>query len=178
MTDALSTELQAMVQVESALKDLQEDERDRVIQWALARFRIQPKVATPAASKATATENSAAAGTGGASSNNGAGDYEDLATFYDAAGPANDMERALVCSYWIQVHDGAADVDAQSVNTQLKHLGHGIGNVTRAFEGLKSQRPALIVQLRKEGSTQQARKRFKVTAEGKKAVERMLNGAE
>jgi hypothetical protein len=88
------------------------------------------------------------------------------------------MDKALVVAYWLQVRGGAADIDAQTANTELKHLGHGISNVTRAFEGLKSQKPALMIQLRKEGSTQQARKRFKVTAEGRKSVERMLTAAE
>jgi DNA-binding PadR family transcriptional regulator len=35
-------------------------------------------------------------------------------------------------------------------------------------------KPALVVQLRKEGTTRQARKKFKVTSEGKRAVARML----
>jgi hypothetical protein len=65
-------------------------------------------------------------------------------------------------------------VEAQAVNTRLKDLGHGVGNITRAFEALKDEKPALIVQTKKEGSTQQARKKFRVTAEGKKKVEGML----
>lgn len=173
MADALSSELHAMVQLEAALKGLQDEERLRVLQWAVSRFGVQ--VAAPAALGVVADKPGAGA-TGSTADNEATGpvQYEDLATFYDAASPHSDSEKALVGSYWLQVHEGATDVDAQTVNTQLKHLGHGIGNVTRAFEGLKSQKPALMVQLRKEGSTQQARKRFKVTAEGKKAVERLL----
>jgi hypothetical protein len=174
MTDALSGELHAMVQVEAALKDLKDDERDRVMQWAIARFRIQANLRSPASAKMTSGGETPNDDTG-TGAEGGAVSYEDLATFYDAARPDSDTDKALVVAYWLQVHEGAADIDAQSVNTQLKHLGHGIGNVTRAFEGLKSLRPALIVQLRKEGSTKQARKRFKVTAEGRKAVEQMVS---
>ncbi|MBS0381747.1 MAG: hypothetical protein JSR56_04870 [Proteobacteria bacterium] len=178
MPDTMSAELQAMVQIEVALKSLQDDERSRVIQWALARFRVQAKAPQQPVGAKTAAGNDASSGTEGFGATNGADNYEELATFYDAAGPSTDTDKALVVAYWIQVREGAADIDTQSVNTRLKHLGYGIGNVTRAFDGLKSQKPALTVQLRKEGSTQQARKRFKVTSEGKKAVERMLSAGE
>lgn len=177
MADVLSAELGAMVQIEAALKDLQDDERDRVMHWALSRFRIQTKASSTGGERTDIGAGVTGTPASGAQ-RNGSAEYEDLATFYDAASPSSDAEKALVGAYWIQVREGAADVDAQSVNTQLKHLGHGISNVTRAFEGLKAQKPALVVQLRKDGSTQQARKRFKVTAEGKKAVERMLVRAE
>ena len=69
---------------------------------------------------------------------------------------------------------GEADFDAQSVNTKLKHLGHGVGNITQALDVLKDRRPQLIVQLRKSGTTKQARKKYKVTTAGKSAVEAML----
>lgn len=164
--DALSPELQAMVQVESALNALEPTERSRVIQWAQAKFRS----ATGASNRVPAdvSIDSASVGTDEGHC------ADDLPAFYDAASPGNDAEKALVCAYWMQFRQGAADLDSQAVNSELKHLGHGIGNITRAFEALKSQRPALIVQTRKEGSTQQARKKFKVTTEGKRAVERML----
>lgn len=173
MADAISSELHAMVQIEGALKGLQDDERVRVLQWAVSRFGVQ--IAAPAGLGSSDKSGGSSAGAANAvEASPGSPQYEDLATFYDAASPHSDAEKALVGSYWVQVHEGSADVDSQTINTQLKHLGHGIGNVTRAFESLKSQKPALMVQLRKEGSTQQARKRFKVTSEGKKAVERML----
>lgn len=168
MNDALSPELQAMVRVESALNALEVTERARVIQWAQAKFR-----------SAGGGTNRVPADMPVEIERLGGGDdlgLDDLPAFYDAADPGNDAEKALVCAYWIQFRKGASDLDSQAVNTELKHLGHGIGNITRAFEALKSQRPALIVQTRKGGSTQQARKKFKVTTEGKKAVERMLRG--
>jgi hypothetical protein len=85
--------------------------------------------------------------------------------------------KALVGAYWMQFKEGVNDVDAMTVNTRLKHLGHGVGNITRAFEALKAERPSPIVQTRKEGNTKQARKKFKVTNEGKKRVEGMLANA-
>jgi hypothetical protein len=168
MPDGLSPELQAMVQVESALSALEATERSRVIQWAQAKFRSTGS-GTNRGTPDTVVELERSAGGHDLGS-------DDLPAFYDAAHPESDAEKALVCTYWMQFRKGAADVDSQAVNTELKHLGQGIGNITRAFEALKSQRPALIVQTRKEGSTKQARKKFKLTTEGKRAVERMLQG--
>jgi hypothetical protein len=167
MADAdLSSELKAMATIEAALKDLPEDERTRVMQWAAARFKVAGKARVeggeaddPSADR-TSLEK-----------------YNDLASFYDAASPTDDGAKALVGAYWMQFKEGVSDVEAMTVNTRLKHLGHGVGNITRAFEALKAEKPSLIVQTRKEGSTKQARKKFKVTNEGKKRVEGMLGQA-
>jgi len=160
MTDVLTGELRAMAQLEAALKDLSDEERARVLLWASARFKLSLR---GAGGRAGDTDE---AGTGRL-------DDADLATFYAAAAPKSDADKALVVAYWLQYRENVV-VEAQTVNTRLKHLGHGVGNITRAFEALKDEKPALIVQTKKEGSTQQARKKFKVTAEGKKKVEGML----
>ena len=169
MPDGISGELKAMGQLENALRDLQEDERARVLQWAASRFKFAP---TPALNGRHAAADESA----GARLDKQTGEYEDLATFYDAAAPSTDADRALVAAYWYQMHESVVDIEAQAINTSLKNLGHGIGNITRAFDSLKGSKPALLVQTRKDGSTKQARKKFKVTAEGRKAVERMLKG--
>jgi hypothetical protein len=159
----LSPELKAMAEIEGALKDLSEDERSRVMQWAAARFGGVAVARAESGAKAPVV----------AASGNG---YSTLAELYDAASPTTEAHSALVVSYWFQYLQGAADVESQAINTELKHLGHGVGNITRAFSALKSHKPALIIQTRKEGTTQQARKRYKVTGEGKKAVEKLLAG--
>ena len=46
------------------------------------------------------------------------------------------------------------------------------------METLKAQSPALVMQLRKSGSSQQARKKYKLTAAGKKAVELLVGQRE
>lgn len=172
MTTDLSRELKAMVQLEAGLNVLEPDELKRVLAWAGSRFGVDIK--PPGGARGIAAEEKEQ---GEDSPKTDDQSYGDLATFYDAASPSTDAEKILVCAYWLQYHENSADVDAQTVNTRLKHLGHQVGNVTRGFNAAKSVKPALLVQTRKEGSTKQARKKFKVTAEGRKAVERMLTGA-
>jgi hypothetical protein len=164
--DELSGELKAMAQVESALVALQEEERSRVLRWASSRFDVELYTG-----KSRTKEDS---GQGSGADEGNQPDFPDFATLYDSARPETDAEKALVAAHWVQVKEGASEVEAQTVNTMLKNMGHGVGNITRAFESLKDQRPSLIMQTKKEGSAKQARKKFRVTTAGIRAVEEML----
>src|SRR5256885_180100 len=64
----------------------------------------------------------------------GNNEHPDLATFFSAANPITDAEKALVGAYWMQYRENAADIETMSVNTKLKHLGYALGNATRAFD--------------------------------------------
>jgi len=57
----------------------------------------------------------------------------------------------------------------------LKNLGHPIANITSAFNNLKARKPATVMQLKKAGTTKQARKTYKLTLAGKSAVEAMVH---
>lgn len=165
------TELEAMKAVAEALSALDdEDSRRRVLNWAGDRFGVkiqtQPLVNVESPSQHNIPD---------AAKDPDEIDFEDVAEMYAVAQPTSDAEKALVVSYWLQYREAYACVDTQKVNTMLKHMGYGVGNITRAFDNLTKTRPQLIVQLRKSGSSKQARKTFKVTTEGKKYVEQMLN---
>ena len=64
-----------------------------------------------------------------------------------------------------------SEFDSQRVNSELKHLGYPVSNITRAFDRL---RPTFVQQTKKTGATRQARKRYRLTHEGRKRVEEML----
>lgn len=171
----MSKELGAMVQVEQALVDLSEDERGRVLSWAVSRFGVALAIPKASSSKSLpANEEDESQQQVEAAK---PGEIGSLAEFYDLASPSTDAEKVLVVGYWFQFREGAQELEALKINNQLKHLGHGVGNVSRALELHKSQKPALMIQKRKEGVTKQARKKFVVTNEGKKFVEKMLANA-
>ena len=163
-------ELEAMKQVAEALSGLEEDAIRRVLSWVSDHFSVKIKdlASTKTAAPESEFEDEEVEKRPGQAS------YEDVAELYAVAQPASDADKALVVAYWMQFHEGAPSIETQGVNTRLKHMGHGIGNVTRAFENLKRTKPQLIVQLRKSGTSKQARKTFKVTTEGKKYVEQLL----
>lgn len=102
--------------------------------------------------------------------------FGSLGELYAASSPKTNGEKALVAGYWLQTRGGAAELTGQAINTELKHLGHGVGNITVALDELKSSKPALALQLRKTGASQQARKKYKITEAGLKQVENMVRG--
>ncbi len=172
----LSPEVAAMASLESILGSLEEDVRSRVLRWAIERFgrssTTRDMKIEGERPRAAATTDDVTAPLGGMPTT--------LAEFYSQAAPESDAQKALVVGYWFQFVEGATDLEAQKLNSELKHLGHRVGNITRALDSLKVQKPQLVIQRRKEGNTRQARKKYQLTGAGKQAVEQMVRsfGAE
>lgn len=80
------------------------------------------------------------------------------------------MERILVVASWLEGSTGGTDWTAQALNDELKQLGEGVPNITDALSTLIAKKPALIRQTRKTGRTQQARKRYTLTAAGRAVI--------
>lgn len=173
-TDAIA-ELNAMSTVAQALEPLDDLARRRVMGWVNARFLGGSVAPTPP--PGTETRTAANANTAGGSGGKAISDFGDIAEYYHACAPSSDADKALVVSSWFQVGESLEGIDTQRVNSALKHLGYGIGNATRAFDQLTAQRPALVIQLRKAGTTKQARKTFRVTDAGLKRVNQLLVSA-
>jgi hypothetical protein len=160
-------EIEAMRLVAGALKGLDPGARDRVIRWTCEKYGVQQaRTVQPIRSDSRRAEHV------GADDSNAGGSI-DLADLYATCSPKTDAEKTLVVSYWLQETQGVSGIDAQKVNTQLKHLGHGVGNITRAFDKLMENRPQLMIQTKKAGTTKQARKTYRVTTEGKNMIEQM-----
>jgi hypothetical protein len=159
-------EISAMKAIAEALSELDGEATSRVLWWAGDRFGVS-SIAIGV------NDKKAAASTANREEETDA-EFESLADLYAAATPQTDVDRALVAGYWYQFIEQQEDFPSQTLNTALKDLGHGILNVTRALEGLKAQSPALAMQIKKSGNTQQARKRYKLTNAGRKAVEAMI----
>ena len=104
------------------------------------------------------------------------GQFNTLADLYDRAAPATESESALVVAYWVQQNNEQDTFVSQKVNKELKHLGRGINNITSALNKMMDSDPALIMQVRKSGSSKQARKIYKITDAGMKSVKEMISG--
>ena len=168
-------EMQAMAAIKAALEPLDADTRGHVLKWASQRFEVDlPETAHEQDSQAGRGNGSGgrAAGGGGMA----AADYGEVPDLVAASGASNDDERVLVVSYWLQVVGGKPDFPSQPVNTELKNLGHGLKRINDVFAQLVATRPQLMVQVRKGGKTQQARKVHKLTKAGIDRVEAMVAG--
>ena len=162
-------EIKAMSAVSTALGSLENDGRARVLLWAMSHYGINV-----AGQKAQKVIGGAASSEVGA--DHGSSAYETFAELFDAANPKTERDKAMVAAYWVQICENAGSFQSQSLNDLLKDLGHGIGNITEALNQLKNDRPALLLQLKKSGSSRQARKTYKLTQEGSKRVETMTQG--
>lgn len=148
-------ELAAMETVRKTVEELDEEARQRVLVWAVHRFRIKTK---------------------GAQIEGEDSEYKEFADLFDAANPKTTAQRALVGGYWFQLVNGRPTFTGQEVNKELKHVGQEVGNITDAFTALIGEKPSLALQVRKGGRTKQARKQYKLTTEGIKRVRGMISG--
>lgn len=186
MTQALSSknpaeqEFEATRLVYSALEPLDDDARERVVKHVAGMLEINAEPTTTLSAKGVVT-GAPVLGTPAleeipAPPATDTPTYATFAELFDAAGPQTGPEKALVVGYWLQVCRDADGFDGFNANRELNHLGHKLPNITNAISALKDQRPSLAIQLQKAGTSQQARKKYKITVAGVEAVKAMLNG--
>jgi hypothetical protein len=165
----MQKELEIMSQVAQLLEQLDGPARSRVIGWTIGALDIQvaPRSGTSSASHKASLLASPVEETA----------YSNFAELFHAAQPKSEKEKALVAAYWVQNSSGTDRFAAQQLNTELKHIGYGVANITDALNQLISDRPNFVIQLTKSGSSKQARKTYKITDAGMRRVTEML-GAE
>ena len=174
-------EFHAMHQVYGALGALDEDAQNRVVAYVCSRLGIGVPSTKGSAVKNPIPGNPRAEDADDSvvqveEESVAEDEFEHLAELVDVTDPQTEADKALVAAYWLQVISKAESVEGFTINKELKHLGQGLSNVTRAIDALKNQKPALMMQLRKSGKSKQARKTYKVTHAGEKAVKEMING--
>ncbi len=169
-------ELQAMSAVADALKPLTEEERSRILRWSAERFGVQLGATTE-----QRTDRGGAGdepeGLEKTDANESGSDYGHFAELFDAAGPDTSADKALVAGYWFQVVRNQDKFKSTELQTELKHLGHAVPNITEAMTANIKKKPARVLQIAKSGTSKQARKSYKLTREGQKHVEALISGA-
>ncbi|MEE9223362.1 MAG: hypothetical protein V3U51_01250 [Thermoplasmata archaeon] len=150
-------ELTAMSSISKILDSLKDpDTQGRVIRWVVDKYGVSiygEKDKKPSASIE---------------------DMESLEDLWVAASPKTQPMKVLVVGTWFQVRQGQQNLKGFQVNKPLKNLGHGIKDITGAFNQLIETKPALAIQVKKSGTTKQARKEYRITREGIQKVEEMI----
>lgn len=158
-----------MRSVDDALSQLEEDERRRVLTWAISKFggktEDHPAITLDGEDTGEATKSESSS-------------YERIVDLVDAANPSSIVDYVLVATYWFQELNGEEEVTGRQVNAELKDLGHPSKNITDSFNSLIRRKPSQARQVKKSGSTRQAQKKYRLTNEGVRAVEQMISGAE
>lgn len=168
----LDQELAAMQSVVAAFEPLHPDARKRVFDYVIARLGLSPvkqpmdRREPPSPADSEQPEVPAQSP-----------EFATFAELHDAAQPATQADSALVAGYWLQVVRGGESFEGFAANKELKNLGEGASNITASINVLKNQNPALVIQLKKSGTSKQARKTYKVTVAGIKRVQAMMREA-
>jgi hypothetical protein len=88
--------------------------------------------------------------------------------------PESQSEWALLAAYHLTQGKAEATVTGQAINGVLKNHGKPMANVTVAVSRLVNADPALMLQVRKDGTSRQARKLYRMTALGVSFVKKKL----
>ena len=176
MTEKTNPEFEAFQQVHDALSGLDADAQSRVISSVSTLLGIGLPSVSVANQNSPTVEREGPASDEEKSTSLSA-DFSEFAELYAATDPHSNADKALLAGYWRQVCQGEENFSGQSVNTELNHLGHKIANVTNALSQLNDAKPQLVLQLRKSGKSQQARKTYKLSAAGINRVKDMISAA-
>lgn len=171
MTDT-KAELEAIKIIHDVLVNMDDSARERVLQYVLSALEIT----MPIAGMSRLLHRQDALDTDQDGMTQECEQARDVlfADLYNSAGPKSNPEKALVAGYWLQVRCGAVSFDAGSANRELTNLGYKLSNITDALTKLIRRSPSLVVQVRKQGTSRQARKLYKITHEGVRRVEELV----
>lgn len=159
---------EALAKIGAALDPLDDESKQLVLRWAAEYFGVPVDAGKKTNLHGSRDEHEVEGG-----------QFTEIAELFVSANPKLQAEKAMVVAYWIQVVQGNAYFTGYQINSQLKDLGHGVGNITAVFNGLIRRKPQCVIQVKKSGTSRQARKSYKLTQAGINAVERLLKvGAE
>jgi len=160
-------ELKAMNDVYNALKSLEDEAKQRVIQWVVGKFAL-----TSPANQLIGSQQEL--DNGGIPSDKDLSSFESVADLFANAKVKSEPDKVLVVGAYLQNRKGGSELTGREINKELHHLGHGVGNITVAISSLIKKKPQLMIQTRKEGKSKQAQKKYKVTTEGFSAANKMI----
>jgi hypothetical protein len=153
-------DLKATEQILRILGSFSKPDQERIVRWVSEKLDLGSRVphSSPrATSIGAAIEERAAAPSSTHSS---------VGEFLASARAKTDTERVLAVATYLQEYGGQTELTGAQINSELRHMGHGVSNITDVINTLKDKKPQLMIQTRKEGTTKQARKKYKVTAAG------------
>jgi hypothetical protein len=162
----MDPELAAMQKIADLLTDLDTEARQRVISWAADKFSLSLPRNQSFASPIIDLADKEPAGQKGA--------FKDFAEFFHALDPKDYGERALAAAFWLSLENDGEAFGAQAANNLLKNTGYQVANITDSLSQNIREKPALVIQIKKSGSSRQARKLYKITDAGRRKIKSLI----
>lgn len=103
-------------------------------------------------------------------------EIQDFSRLVEAWRPEKRSDWALLSAYSLIKSGAGPDLTGQAINSILKNHGIKIAAVNKAINQNIQADPALMIQVKKSGSSRQGRKLYRVTTLGMRTVESKLAG--
>lgn len=174
-TNPAKQEFDAISAVHAALLPLDAEARGRVLTYIASLLGIASHISVKGPAMGVDSDEDGGTGEDGNTDRGKKRKFDSFAELFDATNPQTQTEMALVAAYWLQVVGSNESFEAQSASKELNNLGHKLANITKSLTELKNLRPAYVLQLKKSGTSRQARKTYKVSVAGIRRVEEMMN---
>jgi len=165
---SIDPEIDAMSKVYAALQDLEDDQRQRVLDWISSKLGLTVKKA----SKQQKVDDSV---TDDTNTESDLECYDTVADLFSLATVKTEPQKVLLVAAFLQKKLEKTELTSKEINDELKNLGHKVSNITSAVNGLLNRKPQLMIQTRKEGVHKQAQKKFKVTVAGFKEAKKLIS---
>lgn len=182
----LDQEIEVLSKCHDLLKDLDNDVKVRALQWLSSKFHLGQTTLTLAseieAAESASTSNGDTAttaapakpakSTAASSAAGGIDSFNSFNELFKFVKPKSDSDKALVSAYFLQMKKDLPELTSALVQKELKKIDQRVSNITQAISALVKKK--MMIQLYKEGDSQQARKKYKVTHEGIKTIAELL----
>ena len=168
-------DLKALESILRTLEPLTEEERVRVLRWTIEKLGMEG-VGIPLSS-ALKKDVKGVHPVEAAFVKHPHG-FNSIGEFVAAANPATDVDRVLAAAVFLQeLSGGATDrtLTGQEIHDELKHLGHGVTNITDCINTLKDRKPQHMIQTKKGGKARQSWKEYRVTNAGHDYIFRLIS---
>lgn len=177
----LDQEIDVLSRCYELLSRADDDAKVRVLQWLSGKFNVgqttvvlsTPLMSTGAASTSEEPTGQSApkpsAPEAGATGLDGFSSFNEM---YRYLRPSSDAEKALAAAVFLSSNKNMNEVSSAQVQKELKSIGERVSNITQAISALVKKK--LMLQLGKEGNSQQARKKYRVTPEAVRTIGDML----
>ncbi len=189
----LDPEISAMNEALDALKNLDNGQRKRVVDWITARYRLTEVSKFQVLEEEKQTEfkemvqpveipvvrrRGRKPGPKKASGAQGEKDIKNYETVLDLFSESNVKKvgsKILLMSAYLQEKLKFEEISSFDINSRLKRIKHGVTNISSAINGLMKKKPQLLTEVEKPGEEGKSfRRKFRVTEEGIKLARTFL----